>query len=277
MESRQPSCLPPDHVQVLPQSRSITASECISKLTRPQPPSAWPTSLDYSLPVHLSVHTIWVSNWISKLAQLGPPGASLSSLDLGFQLHLQTRSLMASKCISKLGRLRIPSASPSSLNLRLQLPPQPRSITASKFITGSTQSRSPIASSNSLNHGRLVHVWSRSPIASPNSLHNSLQVYRWGTTQNIFSGDPWVSRHHFIFISSYHTTKIHILSCPTFGLTRSFQDFVDSHGRVVSYLLTFLCSLSWNCLISWILFGCHERCGGMLMVGTMPSISVVLP
>ena len=39
--------------------------------------------------------------------------------------------------------------------------------------------------------------------------------------------------------------KIHILSCPTFGLTRSFRDFIDPrnwvdlHGRVVSYLLTF--------------------------------------
>jgi len=59
------------------------------------------------------------------------------------------------------------------------------------------------------------------------------------------SGYPGVDRHHLIFISSYHTTKIHTLSFPTFGLTRSFRDVVnlrssvDSHGRVVSYLLTF--------------------------------------
>jgi len=62
--------------------------------------------------------------------------------------------------------------------------------------------------------------------------------------QSIYLGDPGVDRHHLIFISSCHTTKIHTLSFPTFGLTQSFRDFVDlrncvdPHGQVVSYLLT---------------------------------------
>jgi len=69
-------------------------------------------------------------------------------------------------------------------------------------------------------------------------------------TGSIYSADPGVDRHHLNSISSYHTMKIHTLSFPTFGLTRSVRDFVDPrncvdpHGWVVSYLLTFLRSLS---------------------------------
>jgi len=40
-------------------------------------------------------------------------------------------------------------------------------------------------------------------------------------------GRPGVDRHHLISISPYHTMKIHTLSFPTFGLTRSVRDFVD--------------------------------------------------
>ena len=36
-----------------------------------------------------------------------------------------------------------------------------------------------------------------------------------------YSVDPGVDRHHFVSISSYHTIKIHTLSFPTFGLSRS--------------------------------------------------------
>jgi hypothetical protein len=63
-------------------------------------------------------------------------------------------------------------------------------------------------------------------------------------TQSIYSGDRGLDRHHLIFISSFHATKIHILSFPTFGLTCWFLDFVDlrncmdPHGQVVSQLLT---------------------------------------
>jgi len=63
-------------------------------------------------------------------------------------------------------------------------------------------------------------------------------------TGSIYLADPGVNRHHPISISSYHTMKVHTLSFPTFGLTRSIGDFmypcnfVDPHGRVVSYLLT---------------------------------------
>jgi len=38
---------------------------------------------------------------------------------------------------------------------------------------------------------------------------------------SIYLGDPGVDRQHLIFISSCHTTKIHTLSFPAFGLTRS--------------------------------------------------------
>jgi len=61
---------------------------------------------------------------------------------------------------------------------------------------------------------------------------------------NIYSADPRVDRHHLISISSYHTMKIHTLSFPTFGLTRSVRDFVaacncmDPQRRVVSYFPT---------------------------------------
>ena len=94
-------------------------------------------------------------------------------------------------------------------------------------------------------------------------------------------GDPGVDRHHLIFISSCHTTKIHTRSFPKFGLTLSFRDFmnppncVDPHCQVVSYLLTFLPSLSENSSPSCIPFGCSKRCGRMLMVGSLPSSFVV--
>jgi hypothetical protein len=67
---------------------------------------------------------------------------------------------------------------------------------------------------------------------------------------SIYSGDPGVDRQHLIFISSCHSTKIHSLSCLTWGLTRTFRDFVDPrncadpHPEVVSYLFTFLRSSS---------------------------------
>jgi len=138
-----------DRLQVLVQSRSITASKCISKLARSRPPTVSPASLDYGL----QVRTIMASKCISKLARSRPPGASLSSPDVGIQLHLQTGAIMASKfiseftitaskCISKLARSRPPSSHDHGLQLHLQT----GSITASKCIAEFTQSASPSAS-----------------------------------------------------------------------------------------------------------------------------------
>ena len=96
-------------------------------------------------------------------------------------------------------------------------------------------------------------------------------------TGSIYLRDPGVDRRHLI-LSSYN--EIHNLSFPTFDLTRSFRDFVDPHncvdphGRVVSHLLTlFLRSSSQNRSFSQVLFGCRERSGGVLMMGSLPSSS----
>jgi len=99
-------------------------------------------------------------------------------------------------------------------------------------------------------------------------------------TGSIYSADPRVDRHHLISISSYHPTKIHTVSFPTFGLTRSVWEFVDSRicvdpqCRVVSYLLTqFLRCSNQKPSFSLFLFGCRERCDEVLMVGSLPSSS----
>ena len=66
-------------------------------------------------------------------------------------------------------------------------------------------------------------------------------------TGSIYSADPGADRHHLISIASYHTTKVHTLSFPTFGLSRSVRDprkCLDFHCRVASYLLTFFRSTS---------------------------------
>jgi len=131
------------------QTRSITASKCISKLARSRLPSVSLDSLDYGL----QVRTIMASKCISKLAQSRPPSASLSSLDLSLQVDLQTRSITSSKCISeftitasmcisKLARLRPASSHEDGLQLHLET----RSITASKCISEFTESPSPSAS-----------------------------------------------------------------------------------------------------------------------------------
>ena len=51
---------------------------------------------------------------------------------------------------------------------------------------------------------------------------------------SIYSADPGVDRHHPISISSNHTKKMHTLSFPTFGLTRSVRDIMDPHNCVGS-------------------------------------------
>ena len=102
--------------------------------------------------------------------------------------------------------------------------------------------------------------------------------------ESIYLGHPGIDRHHLIFISLYHTMKIHTVSFPTFGLTHSIQDFMEPHnsmnphGREVSYLLTlFLSSLSPNSSVSQIPFGSRNRCGGWLIAGSLRSSSVISP
>jgi hypothetical protein len=99
-------------------------------------------------------------------------------------------------------------------------------------------------------------------------------------TASIYSVDSAVDRHHLISISSCHTMIIYTLSLPTFGLPHSVPDVVCPHNcvhsqcRVLSYLLTqFLCSVNQNCSFSWSPYGCWERCGGVLTVGSLPSSS----
>jgi len=180
----------------------------------------------------------------------------VGSLNLGLQVHLLTCSIPASECISDFTQSWPPSTSLSPLDHGLQVHLSPRSITASKYI---------------VNYWRRVY-WD-----------TGVTEVDWamGSTN---SGDPTVDRHHIIFTSSYQTTKIHTLSFSTLGLTRSFRDLVDprncidSHGLVVSYLLTFFLDYSSkHRSFTQILFVYWVRCGGMLMVGPLPSCSVVSP
>ena len=91
-------------------------------------------------------------------------------------------------------------------------------------------------------------------------------------TGSIYLRDAGVDRHHLILLSY---NEINNLSFPTFDLTCSFRDFVDPHSWVVSHLLTlFLRSSSQNSSFSRILFGCRERSGGVLMMGSLPSSSL---
>ena len=57
-------------------------------------------------------------------------------------------------------------------------------------------------------------------------------------------GDPGVDRQHLIFISSCHTTQIHTLSFPTFGLTRSFRGSSRPGSIISSHLLPTLLELN---------------------------------
>jgi len=145
-----------DRLQVLVQSRSITASKCISNLTWSWPPSSHNHGLQVHIsklaqsqpPVHLQARSCTVSNCISKLAWLRPPSASPNSLDQGVQVHLQTCSITSCTCISKLTQLRPPSAYL-----------QTRSVTPSNCISKYARLLPPSASSNLLDHGLGVYLW----------------------------------------------------------------------------------------------------------------------
>ena len=150
-------------------------------------------------------------------------------------MYLQTRSITASKCISRLARSRPPSASPNWLDYGLQMHLQIRSITASKCISKFAQSQSPSLSLKSLDYGLQVHLQTCSITASKYIFNERCRVYRdTGVTEldrvtgSIYSADPGVDRHNLISISSYHTIKIHTLSFPPSGLTRSVQEISSS-------------------------------------------------
>ena len=192
------------------------------------------------------------SECISKFTRSRPPSVCLNTLDYGLQVHLLTPSITVSKCISKLARLQPPSSHDHGLQVHLQT----GSITAWEYIFKVCR-----------------------PVSGNIGVTEVDRV-----TGSIYSADPRVDTHHTISISSYHAMKIHTLSCPTFGLTRSVRDVVDScnwvdpQHRVVSYPLTwFVCSSKQNHLSSWIPFGCCERCSIVLMVGFLPSSSIVSP
>jgi len=171
-----PGVPPIDCLQVLLQSRSITAS----KFAWSESPNASPNSHHYGLQAHFWVHLISASECISKLTWLQPPRASLSSLDLGLQVHLQTHSIMASKCIwvhsvmtsnciskfyrswppcaSEFTRCLPPSASLHSLDDGLKLHLWVHSISASKSISKLNRLWPPIASLSSLNRHFQAHL-----------------------------------------------------------------------------------------------------------------------
>jgi hypothetical protein len=101
-----------DHLPVLP----TTCSIIVSKLVRSHPPSVSPTSLDYSIEVHIHTRLITASNYISALASLQRTSVSVNSSYYGHKVPMIT----ASMCIFKLARSRLRSVSPNSLNYRLQ-------------------------------------------------------------------------------------------------------------------------------------------------------------
>jgi len=68
--------------------RPSTASKYLSNLARSEPPSVSPNSLNHGLQVHLQTRSITASKCISRLAPFRPA----SSHDHGLQVPLQTRS-----------------------------------------------------------------------------------------------------------------------------------------------------------------------------------------
>jgi len=91
-------------------------SKCISILARSRSPNASPNFLNHGLQVHLQTRSITASNCISKVAWSQPPSVSLTS----HYYVLQTRSITATNCISKVAWCRPPSVSSNSLDYILQ-------------------------------------------------------------------------------------------------------------------------------------------------------------
>jgi len=185
-------------LQVYLQTLSISATQCISQLSRWQPPSLH----NHDLQVHLQTCLIPASKCFSKLTQLPPPSVPLISHHYG----LQVRTIIASKCISKLSGSRPPNASLSSLDLSVHVHLQIHLITATKHIFNK----------------RLVLYGE----AGVNDVDRGMG--------SICSADPRVDRHHLVSISSYHTKKIHSI-IPNFWfslLCQRFCGFTQLHGTL---------------------------------------------
>jgi len=105
IESQHPGAPSIDRLQVLVQSRTITASKVYHQ-TRSITASKFARS--------------WPPKCISKPARSRPPIVSPNSLDCGLQVHLQTRSITASKCISEVTRSSFSGATRIALKHRLQ-------------------------------------------------------------------------------------------------------------------------------------------------------------
>jgi len=131
-----------------PVRRPSTAPKYSSNLARSRPPSASPISLNHGLQVHLQTRSITASKCISKLARLLPA----SSHEHRLQVHLQARSITILECISKFTRSLHPSVSPNMLGYRLQVHLQTHSITASEYISEFTWSSFPGAPQIALKH-----------------------------------------------------------------------------------------------------------------------------
>jgi hypothetical protein len=105
-------------------------------------------SLDHGLHGYLETRSITASKCISTLAGLRPRSVFSNSRDNG----LETCSIPASKCILKFARLRSPSVSSASLEPGLQVHPQTHSIMASEHISEFTRSSFSGSPRNSLKH-----------------------------------------------------------------------------------------------------------------------------
>jgi len=90
-------------------------------VTRSWPPSASPNSPDHGLQVHLQTRSMTASKCISEFNSITGSKCISKLLDLGLQMHLQTPSITASKSISKLSPSRPPSTSPTSHDHVLQV------------------------------------------------------------------------------------------------------------------------------------------------------------
>jgi len=99
-----------------PVRRPSTTSKYLSKLARLRAPS----SLDHGLQVHLQTRSITASQCISKLAWSRPPSVSPNTLDYHLQENLQSRSLTASECVSEFTWLLLSGAPRITLKRRLQ-------------------------------------------------------------------------------------------------------------------------------------------------------------
>jgi len=88
-------------LQVHQHTRSITILECSCQLTRSQPPSVSPNTLDSHLQVHLQTCSFTMLECISKFTRSWPPSVSPNSLESSVEVNFQARLNIASECNSE--------------------------------------------------------------------------------------------------------------------------------------------------------------------------------